>query len=113
MTAQNKHRGDAVVTLGGIEYTLRPSFAALVEMESRAGIGILPLAIRFGRQEFGLSDVIAVLAPAIKAGGQEVPKNLGEMMLAGGVTNMAMVCARLLGEALVGDAKNDAAPPVP
>ena len=100
----NRERGEIAVTLAGGEYVLRPTFAALAEIESRAGMGLVPLAQRFLDRQFGLNDVLAVLAPAIKAGGARPPEKLGDAVVAAGVLNLAGPIARFLAHALGGDA---------
>ena len=99
----NHQRGEVSVTLAGTEFTLRPTFAALAEIESRAGMGLVPLAQRFLDRQFGLSDVLAVLGPAIKAGGAPPPEKLGDAVVAAGVLNLAGPIARFLAHALGGD----------
>jgi hypothetical protein len=34
----NKHRGETIINLGGREYSMRPTFEALVEFEDKAGV---------------------------------------------------------------------------
>ncbi len=99
----NPHRGEVAVTLAGAEYALRPTFAALAEIEVRAGIGLVALARRFAAAEFGLADMLAVLGPAIAAGGGAPPEPLGEAVVAAGLANLAAPVARFLAGALAGD----------
>ena len=100
----NRERGEVAVTLSGVEYALRPTFAALAEIESRAGMGLVPLAQRFLDRQFGLNDVLAVLEPAIKAGGAKPPEKFGDAIVATGVLNLAGPIARFLAHALGGGA---------
>ena len=100
----NSQRGEVAVTLAGTSYILRPTFAALAEIESLAGRGLVALAQRFLERQFGLADVLAVLAPAIKAGGAKPPDRLGDAVVAAGVLNLAGPIARFLAHALGGDA---------
>lgn len=104
----NIQRGEVSVTLGGRDYVLRPTFAALAEIESLAGRGLVALAQRFLDRQFGLNDVLAVLGPAIKAGGAKPPEKLGDAVAAAGVLNLAGPIARFLALALSGDAAGDA-----
>jgi len=84
--------------LGGRDFILRPSFAALAETEERAGCGLLPLARRFLDGSYGLCDVVAVLVPALRQAG--APTGIEEIMLERGLLGLAPVCARLLALAL-------------
>jgi len=95
-------RGEFAVVLGGETFVLRPTFKALAEMEQRAGCGLLALANRFHQQVFTLRDMLAVLGPGIAAGGRTPPDNLGELVVAANVIDVAAACARFLVLALTG-----------
>lgn len=90
--------GAVSLHLGGREFLLRPSFAALAETEARAGCGIVPLARRFLDGNFGLGDVVAVLVPALRLAGG--PADIDSVVIDRGVLSLAPVCARLLALAL-------------
>ena len=49
----NKHRGEVTISLGGRSYLLRPTFAAIAEIEARSGQGLIGLARRLaaGRRQ--------------------------------------------------------------
>jgi hypothetical protein len=98
----NRERGEVAVSLGGKDYCLRPTFQALAEIEHRAGMGLVALAKRFLEREFGLNDVIAVLEPAIEAGGQTPPKELGKLAAEQGIMRLGLPIAQFLVQALTG-----------
>ena len=98
------------LTIAGAEFTLTPSFAALAEIEQRAGMGLVALAQRFAEGRFGLADVMAVLVPAIKAGGSAVPERLGDGVVQTGIAPVAVAIARFLARALTGEVAVDMPP---
>jgi hypothetical protein len=110
----NEQRGETTITLGGETYTLRPTFEALAEMEQKAGCGIIVLMRRFlkdhqgGTFDFSTRDVTAVLSSAIKAGGTQVPANLGAMIREAGLIFVANAVANFLANALAGEQQGNA-----
>lgn len=100
--AINRERGEVAITLGGVEYCLRPTFQALAEIESRAGVGLMKLANRFGTADFGIKDLIAVLEPAIEAGGVKPPADLGALIAEAGIANVVGPIGDFLAHALGG-----------
>lgn len=100
MTGRNPLRGEIALRLGGQDFILRPSFAALAESEALAGCGLVALARRFLDGSYRLNDVVAVLVPALKAAqGVPVP-DVGALVLDRGLLAVAPVCAALLAAAL-------------
>jgi hypothetical protein len=73
-------------------------------------MGVVALAQRFAEGRFDLADVMAVLVPAIKAGGSDVPDNLGDGIVRSGIAPVAVAIARLLARALTGEAAVDTPP---
>lgn len=107
----NELRGETSVTLGGTDYVLRPTFEALQEIERLTGLGLVPLAKKFLAQEFGVSDIRAVLIPAIKAGGAKAPDELGKLIMQAGPINLGGKIASFLTIALSGGEEKNAEAP--
>ncbi|MBI2235343.1 MAG: gene transfer agent family protein [Magnetospirillum sp.] len=103
----NKHRGDVAVTLGGREYVLRPTFGALVEIEERLGMGLVPLARKVLEGQFGFKEVATIIACGIKGAGERVPGNLGDLTVEAGLMQLSEPVARFLNGALAGDAEGN------
>jgi hypothetical protein len=103
----NRERSEVTIVLGGKEYCLRPTFQALAEIEARAGVGLIKLMRRFVDHEFGLKDVLAVLGPAIEAGGVKPPVDLGDRIVETGIANFFGPVSEFLALALGGAATGD------
>ncbi|WP_439816226.1 gene transfer agent family protein [Zavarzinia sp. CC-PAN008] len=97
----NPHRGEVDLVIGPHHLTLRPTFEALVEIEERAGTGLIPLTRRFLSRDFGLKDALAVIGPAAKAGGR-VPDDLGPALVAHGLVGLGPALAGFLVRAVAG-----------
>jgi hypothetical protein len=110
----NERRGEASITLGGTEYTLRPTFEALSEMESKTGAGIIKLAFKFlpeiqgGTLDYTLRDMVAVLAAGIKGAGGAPPANLGALVAEAGPMRVGREVAAFLINALQGGQSGNA-----
>lgn len=63
----NPYRGEVAVMLGGVDYVLRPSFKAMVDIETLTGSGLVPLTRKFLAREYGAGEVAAVLVAGINA----------------------------------------------
>lgn len=100
MSVSSSARGEVRVALAGRDFVLRPSFAALSETETMAGCGLVALARRFIDGSYGLRDVVAVLLPALKAGGDVPSGDVGDLVLERGLLSVAPACAALLAAAL-------------
>ncbi len=100
------------VKLGEVEYTLRPTFAALTEIESRSGKGCMKLLQEFASSNIGINDLTAVVWGGIighlKESGQMIGVGLtyervGQMILDAGVQNVVAAAAQFLTNGLMGD----------
>lgn len=92
-----------MVTLGPHTYTLRPSFAALLQLEQRTGCGLVTLARRFADGSFTLADAEAVLRAGIEGAGQSAPAELGLLLVQSGLAGVAQPLAAFLHLALTGE----------
>lgn len=71
--------GEVTITLGGKEHTLRPTFAALMRLESKVGCGVIPLMQRLAAQQVSVGDVAAILWAGILGSGEKKPPSYEEI----------------------------------
>lgn len=109
MTA-NPHRGEVEVELGGKAVLLRPSFAALVDVEKRLGIDLIPLAARFRLRQIGIRHVSTIIHACWASADRPEPEKVGELVLSSGIVDLIDPLIELLANALTGGSKNAAAP---
>jgi len=92
-----------MITLEGKTYTLRPSFAALLQLEQRTGTGLITLARKFADGSFTLAEAEAVLRAGIEGAGQSAPAELGLLLVQTGLAGVAQPLAAFLHLALTGE----------
>lgn len=92
----NRYRGEVDIMLGGKQYTMRPTFAALAEIEHRLGKPITDIAImQGGAATFGIGELATIVQCGIKGAGQEPPNmnDIGEAIASVGVMKFARMFA--------------------
>lgn len=108
----NKLLGELKVKIGEEEYTLKPTFSAIMRMELETGKKLSELIdlIRFGT--FGLRETVAVVYGGILgANGNREPKikysDLGDAVMQAGWLQFLVPCGRILGAAYGGQPVDD------
>ncbi len=85
----NSLKGEVEITLSGERYVMRPSFAAIMAIEAELG-GVVPLARRAAKGDFGLKDLTVIVREGLGAYGTRLERNeVGAMILAEGLANVA------------------------
>ena len=104
----NSLRGEVSLTLGPREFTLRPSFAAIVAIEERLG-GVISLALRASKGEIGLRDIAALFWEALcdRENSGLTEEALGGLILEEGLANVSPVVSTLLATILKGSRHAD------
>ncbi len=70
----NTHRGEVILHYGGQALCLRPTFAALAEIEGELNTGIIALAKRMATGDATQRDMLAVLQAGLRATATSAPK---------------------------------------
>jgi hypothetical protein len=99
----NRRRGEVDVQLGGRTYTMRPTFAALAEIEDRTGCGLIGLLRKV--RDHRVKDIATVVHCGISIGhGTEVEWDaVGEMIVDAGINNVVDAVAEFVNGALFAD----------
>ena len=99
----NRHRGEVELSLDGRRFVLRPSFAAIAEIEARCGEGVIALARRLAAGDIRVSDFAAVVTAGLKAAGEPARfETVGEMVLREGLGSLAPTVGEFLRQAISG-----------
>ena len=100
----NKIRGEVAVALGGRNWTMRPTFQAICEIEGRTGKDILVVAGECWDGRFGAVTVAAVLWAGIRAAHDDAPdfEAVGDMIVEQGFTTFFEPVLAFLANALAG-----------
>ena len=96
-------RGALTLSLGGINYSLCPSFAALALLEEASGYGLITLAKRFAEGAFTLRDLAALIKAGLEGAGHTAPPELEDYIAQAGIATLAPIAMRFLEIALGGD----------
>ena len=107
----NKVVGEIKIQLGEAEHVLRPTYAALAEVEGELG-GIVMLAQKFETGDLSLRDFTVIIMACLKAnspnGAEGISEDeIGDAVIKEGMMNFVGPLSRLLGSALAGAAGED------
>tara|TARA_A200000159_G_scaffold145246_1_gene150716 strand:- start:174 stop:536 length:363 start_codon:yes stop_codon:yes gene_type:complete len=93
----NPLKGEIQLNIGGTEYKARLTVDAIMSIETQVGCGILKLAQRMSEGDIRVSDIIAVLTPALRGGGKNVQaKDVGNIVAEAGIVECTTAIANLL-----------------
>lgn len=98
----NQHRGEITLDLNG-HLTLRPTFAALAEIEGKTGHALISLAKRLTNGEATLHDLQAIIIAGLRGANEPVPADLPERMAAAGVLGLTEPLLNFIIGALTGE----------
>ncbi len=104
----NPHRGEAAISIAGVQHTLRPSFAALIAAEEELG-PLFALVERAGAGQLKLTELAALFWHCLTERDAVTRDQLGEAVAAMGLAAASKPLRALLAQILQGDA----APPLP
>ena len=106
----NPLKAQVDINLGGTDYTARLTIDSIIKIEEKVGCGILKLATRMGEADIRMVDLISVLTPALRGGGNDISeKDVKKIVSDSGIINTTKVVAELLAQSLqVEDQEEDA-----
>lgn len=106
--APNRVRGEVAIRLAGRDYTLRPTFRALCEIETRTGQGLVALARRTAAGDIGFTETAAIVTAGLKAAGEPAEfDQAGRLILETGLANCVPAVTAFLAAALGGGTTED------
>ena len=97
----NPLKGEIQLNLGGTDYKARLTMDAIMQIEGSVGCGILKLAQRMADGDVRVTDLMAVLTPALRGGGNIFqPKDVIKLVEKAGLVSAAGAVASLLTESI-------------
>ena len=97
----NPMRGELSLNLGGVEYKARLTLNAIMEIEQSTGTGIIKLATDMGEGNLSVTNLIAVLLPALRGGGNDFDvKEVMKIAESAGILPVTKAVAELLAQSL-------------
>lgn len=104
----NAERGEHELTLEGVAYRLRPSFAAIVAIEKKTGSTLIALVNEGNRGNLTLANLGIIACELIRAGGEDEntrhvgAERLGELIYEEGVPTATARITTCLVDAVTG-----------
>jgi hypothetical protein len=96
----NPRRGDVKLPLEGCELVLRPSFAAIAQLEDRFDRAIFDIARDFCEGKLARAkDLLAIVEAGVQGAGGEAPPDLPERMAQAGMAKMIEPLGKFLAHA--------------
>src|SRR6185369_347186 len=99
----NPHRGEVKITLAGQEYTLRPTFDALAQIENDLGMGMAGVTARFFSRTHGFREIESIVRNGIIGAGGQPPKDLRDLLVKDGITKISSPVIVFVSNAILGD----------
>ncbi len=93
MSEPRPFRNGLLITLGGEQYRLKPTFQAIMDIEERLG-GVIGLAVRAADGDFGLKEMTVIIWACMEEGpGFE---QVGRLVLTEGLSKVSPAVRDLL-----------------
>ena len=105
----NPLKGEIEIELGGETYKCRLTMNSIMEIEDSCNCGIIKLATKMAEADIRMSDIVNVLHPAIRGGGNNISRNdTIKIVQEAGIINSTTAVANLLTSTLTDDSKDEA-----
>ena len=90
-------------------YKARLTIDAIMQIEDRLGIGIIKLVNNLQTMEIRVSDIVTVLTPALRGGGNDFQEaDVKKIVANTGIIKSTEIMSRLLVESLAAEQEEDA-----
>jgi DhnA family fructose-bisphosphate aldolase class Ia len=97
----NPKRGELKIVLADKKFDARVTLDVIMRIERSLGKGIVKIAQSMSEADVSVTDIVAILTPVIRAGGNDVSeKDVGEAIWDAGLAQGIAVCGEVLGQAL-------------
>lgn len=104
----NKLKGETTVNLAGKDYKARLTIDAIMQIEDACDCGIIKLASKMADADIRMSDVVAVLLPALRGGGNDLQrKDVIQIVQDSGIVKSTATVATLIAQSLTDDSEEE------
>ena len=105
----NPLKSEIEITLDKV-YTARLTIDAIIRIEQKLGVGIIKLVNNLSSMEITISDIISVLTPALRGGGNDLQEDDVKKIIASvGIIKCTEVVSQILVESLAADQEGEIA----
>ncbi len=102
----NELKGELNIQLAGKDYKCRLTIDAIMQIEDECNCGILKLATKMGEADIRMSEIINVLLPALRGGGNDLQKkDVIQIVQDAGIVKATTAVANLLAKSLTDDSE--------
>mgnify|MGYP003145580980 CR=1 FL=1 len=102
----NKLKGEVTVELAGKDYKCRLTIDAIMQIEDSCNCGIIKLATKMSEADIRLSEIINVLTPALRGGGNDLQqKDVVAIVQKAGIVKATSAVANILAKSLTDDSE--------
>jgi len=89
------------IKLGDTDYKARLTIDSIIQIEEKVGCGIIKLATRMGDADIRMVDLLSVLTPALRGGGNNIQEtDVKKIISEVGIVATAKAVAELLAASL-------------
>ena len=104
----NKLKGEILLNLAGKDYKARLTMNAIMQIETACNSGILKLATRMSEADIRMTEIIEVLLPALRGGGNDLNKqDVIKIVEQAGIVKSTTAVANLLAQTLTDDSQEE------
>ena len=104
----NKLKGEITLKLGEKDYKARLTIDAIMQIEDACGCGIIKLATKMGEADIRMSEIVNVLTPTLRGGGNDVQqKDVLKIIEDVGIVKATYTVANLLTKSLTDDSEEE------
>ena len=97
----NPKRGEMTITLGDKNFKAKVTLDVIMRIERQLGKGIVKVAQSLSEADISASQIIAILTPVIRAGGNDIDeKKVGNAVWDAGLAQGISPCSEVLAQAL-------------
>lgn len=104
----NPMKGEIQVELAGKQYKCRLTIDSIIQIETAVGAGIIKLAQRMSEGDVRITDMLSVLTPALRGGGNNLkPKDVTKLIGEAGIVETASAVALVLTQTIAPEEAED------
>jgi hypothetical protein len=104
----NKLKGEILLNLAGKDYKARLTMNAIMQIEDACNCGILKLATRMSEADIKMTEIIAVLHPALRGGSNDLSRDqVIQIVEKAGIVASTTAVANLLSQTLTDDSQEE------
>tara|TARA_R110001592_G_scaffold153992_1_gene382846 strand:- start:2247 stop:2597 length:351 start_codon:yes stop_codon:yes gene_type:complete len=105
----NPLKGELTLNLAGKDYKARLTIDAIMQIEDACNCGIIKLATKMGEADIRMSEILHVLLPALRGGGNDIQrKDVLKIVQEAGIVKSTAAVANLLAKSLTDDSEEEA-----